>query len=124
MKEKIEKSRGITLVVLVVTIIIMLILIGITLSVLNGSSLFGKADEASYKTRMAGYKEQVDLYVTNEMLNKVENDKENINSGEPLKEVIEAYRKEGEEFDITEEEVNIPIKEIITNIEKKDEKYI
>lgn len=73
---------------------------------------------------MAKYKEEVDLYVSNKMLENMGEGMEDIHSGEPLKEVITAYKKQGEEFDITEEDVKIPIKEIIEDIEKRDEKYI
>ena len=78
-----RKNQGITLVALVVTIAILLILAGITFQYASeerGAS--SKVHEASFKTRWIGYKEQVELYVTNEILNKVENDKEKINSGE------------------------------------------
>ena len=123
-KNKKGTTRGITLIALVITIIILLILAGITLGMLDGSFLFGKANEASYKARVSKYKEEVDLYVTNKMVETMGNEMNKINSGEPLKEVIEEYKKQGEEFDIEASDVNIEIKEIIPDIEKRDEKYI
>ncbi len=74
---------------------------------------------------MAKYKEQVDLYVADKALEAMRDDKDRINSGEPLKEVILAYEREGEEFDITDADVNISIKRNNKKIWKeRDEKYI
>ena len=42
----IEKNKGITLVALVITIVILLILAGISISALTNTGLFGKAKEA------------------------------------------------------------------------------
>ena len=46
MKAKEKLNSGITLVVLVITIIILLILAGITISSLTNTGIFGKAKEA------------------------------------------------------------------------------
>ena len=51
--EKIKENRGITLVVLVITIVILLILAGITISSLTNTGLFGRAKEARDKTAAA-----------------------------------------------------------------------
>ena len=48
-----NKDRGITLVALVITIIILLILAGITISSLTNTGLFGRAKEAKEKTQAA-----------------------------------------------------------------------
>ena len=54
MKEKnIRTIRGITLISLVITIIILLILAGITISSLTNTGLFARADEAKQKTAEA-----------------------------------------------------------------------
>ena len=53
MKEKLNKytrlcrNNGITLIALVITIIILLILAGISISTLTGSGLLGKAEEST-----------------------------------------------------------------------------
>ena len=52
----INKTKGITLIALVITIIILLILAGISISAMTGSGLFGRAKEAKLKTKMAVYK--------------------------------------------------------------------
>ena len=55
------KEKGITLIALVITIIILLILAGITIVQLTETGLFGKAELANQKTRYATAKEVVDL---------------------------------------------------------------
>ena len=47
------KNKGITLVALVITIIILLILAGITISSLTNTGIFKKAREAKEKTQQA-----------------------------------------------------------------------
>ena len=56
-----RKNKGITLIALVITIIILLILAGITISQLTGNGLFGKAGLAKQKTRYVSAKEIIDL---------------------------------------------------------------
>mgnify|MGYP004584901533 CR=1 len=54
-----NKSRGITLIALVVTIIILLILAGISISMLTGQNgILNRAVEAKEKTQVANEKEQ------------------------------------------------------------------
>ena len=48
-----SNQKGITLVALVITIVILLILAGISISALTNTGLFGKATEAKYKTENA-----------------------------------------------------------------------
>ena len=49
MKYKLKKKNGITLVALVVTIVILLILAGISISAVTQTGLFGKAKQATEK---------------------------------------------------------------------------
>ena len=53
MKKCRKNSRGITLIALVITIIILLILAGISISALTNTGLFGKATDAKVKTEIA-----------------------------------------------------------------------
>ncbi len=119
-----SKERGITLIALIITITILIILGTVAVKAIWNGALFGKADEASYKTRVSKYKEEVEIYVASEVSEIYGKDIKSINSGKPLKELISEYKKEGEKFDITEADVNIPIKDIIKDIEKNDEKHI
>ena len=67
-----KNNKGITLVALVITIIILLILAGISISVLTNTGIFGKAKEAKQKTEDAtleqnkildNYEKEVDQYL-------------------------------------------------------------
>ena len=58
--KNLKEQKGITLVALVVTIIVLLILAGITIAlVMQGDSVFGKAEQASKDTNEASIKECV-----------------------------------------------------------------
>lgn len=59
-----RKPTGITLIALVITIVILLILAGITISAVTQNSLFGRASELAFKTKMAEYREKTNLYVS------------------------------------------------------------
>jgi len=63
MKNKQEKnSNGITLVALIVTIIVLLILAGISIATLTGENgTVNNAQKAKFKTNVAKYKEQIAL---------------------------------------------------------------
>ena len=56
-----KEKNGITLIALVITIIILLILAGITITQLTGNGLFGKAEIAKQRTRYVTAKEIIDL---------------------------------------------------------------
>ena len=60
-KQKILQQKGITLVALVVTIIILIILAGISISTLTGSGLFERAQEAKERTENAQKEEKEKL---------------------------------------------------------------
>ena len=61
---QLKNKNGITLIALVITIIILLILAGISISSLTNNGLFGKTEEADRKTEIAQIKEdiQLDIY--------------------------------------------------------------
>ena len=64
-KNKSKKNNGITLIALVITIIVLLILAGVTIATLTGENgILTKATEASKKTGQASAEEQVQLEVT------------------------------------------------------------
>lgn len=57
-----KENKGVTLVALVITIIVLLILAGVTLSMVMGDSgIFGKATDASVKTNVSSAKDAVRL---------------------------------------------------------------
>ena len=61
MKKALKNSKGITLVALVITIIILLILAGISISALTQTGLFGKAKQAEQKSKEAQEQENAFL---------------------------------------------------------------
>ena len=61
--KKTKEKRGITLIALVITIVILLILAGITIQALTGSGLFGKAKDSKTKSEIAQEIEQLKLAV-------------------------------------------------------------
>ena len=62
--DKMKTSKGITLIALVITIIVLLILAGVTIATLTGDNgILTKAQEASEKTKQANAEEQVQLAV-------------------------------------------------------------
>ena len=62
--KKIRKQEGITLVALVITIIVLLILAGVTLNMVMGDSgIFTKANSAKNKTEVAQYEEELRMCI-------------------------------------------------------------
>ena len=59
--KKQRENKGITLIALVITIIILLILAGISISSLTNNGLFGKAQDADKQTEIAQIKEDIQL---------------------------------------------------------------
>lgn len=69
-----RKSKGITLVALIITIIILLILAGISISALTNTGIFQKAKDAKnasenaeleQNTRLDEYESELDKYIRN-----------------------------------------------------------
>lgn len=56
---KLKTKRGITLIALIVTIIIILLLSGIVISAITNTGIFGKINEAKEKTILAEKNEEV-----------------------------------------------------------------
>ena len=89
-----KSNFGITLIALIITIIVLLILAGVTLSMVMGESgLFGKANKAKEQTSYANAQKKVRLAVLNSYNSQGDLDsnelKENINNIDGLKEKID-----------------------------------
>ena len=76
MKKTLKKEKGITLIALVITIIILLILAGISISALTQTGIFGKAKQAEQKSKEAEqnqtstlgtYEKEINKYVAEEL---------------------------------------------------------
>ncbi len=61
------QNNGITLIALIITIIVMLVLVGVTINVALTGGLFEKGEKAAYQTNAATVKEQVALKVAEEL---------------------------------------------------------
>ncbi len=106
MENKIKKEKGITLIALVITIIVLLILAGVSIATLTGDSgIITKANEAELSTELSGYKEQLELY-------KVDKYSENSNF---VEETLTAGKTELNYNTKSEDEIG-NIKTIIPNI--------
>ena len=82
-----KKERGITLIALVVTIIVLIILAGISINLIFGTNgIINKAKDAKIKTDIASIKENIQM----EILGKQAENNGNI-SDDSLKEILEKY---------------------------------
>lgn len=68
-QKAIAKEKGITLIALVITIIIILILAGISISALSGKGIFENANRAKLNTKRAQIEEWLKLKVMEEQTN-------------------------------------------------------
>lgn len=93
MKKIKKNNKGITLVALVITIIILLILAGISISSLTENGLFKKAEIAKENTRGANVKEQVELWKTEKKANEYSNTDSKIMTEKELLDDIELNQK-------------------------------
>ena len=75
-----KKERGITLIALVVTIIVLIILAGISINLIFGTNgIINKAKDAKIKTEIASIKEEISLKIL---------DKQTENKGQALSNTI------------------------------------
>ncbi len=85
MKKQIRKERGITLIALVVTIIVLLILAGVSLNAIVGENgILNQAQKASEKTKFASEKEAIELVLSEMKMNSYTNEENDSLVGEQL----------------------------------------
>ncbi|MCI8636726.1 MAG: hypothetical protein HFJ36_02530, partial [Clostridia bacterium] len=117
-------NRGITLIALVITIIILLILAGVAIATITGENgLLTKANNAKIATEIADIKEEIQT----EILGKQAENEGNI-SDDTLKEILEKYgvlSKEGENLidkilTTTNGNYEIKVSDIFNGTTKKD----
>ena len=61
-----KNNKGITLIALVVTIIVLLILAGVSIAMISGNDgILGRATEASWKTDLSNVQDTVNVYLGN-----------------------------------------------------------
>ena len=115
-----KSKRGITLIALVITIIILLILASISIKMIADSDLIGRANEAKFKTRMAKHDESTKLYTSWKIMQTMNTDTTSINSGDILKTAIENQII----MDIEKDDVNIDINEILKDLNNAEKEYL
>lgn len=109
MRKKVRNNKGITLLVLTITIIILLILAGVTISALTGENgILTQASLASLETKFSNYKEELELYKVNKTM-----ENQNFESGSL------AAGQTDLNYNTKKEEETGNIKTIITNLEDK-----
>lgn len=93
---RVRKEKGITLVALVVTIIVLLILAGITIGALvKDDGIIDNAKFAAFSSKIRDYQEMVENYVIKqEQLNKHGSEEINISDPEEIKNIIENIEDE------------------------------
>ena len=90
-----KENKGITLVALVITIIILLILAGISISTLTNTGIFGKAKEAKEKSEVAEKQQSETLDSYEKELNKYTSDNLEENIGVKFEKNTELHDKNG-----------------------------
>ena len=119
---EIKGTKGITLVALVVTIIILLILAGVSINLLTGQNgLINRAKDSKIQTEIASIKEQIQI----DIIGKQSENNGNI-SEDSLKEILEKYGTLSEEEKITDktlttkENYEIKVSDIWNGTTKED----
>ena len=83
MQKKTKENVGITLIALVITIIVLLILAGITISALSGDNgILTNASRAKYATELSQYKEELERYKGEKLLEDTSFEEESLISSE------------------------------------------
>ena len=92
LKGKMREKSGITLITLVVTIIVLLILAGVTIATLTGDNgILTRASDASIESEIASVKEQAQLDITNWIAGELENGRDaTVNTPEKVKEILDS----------------------------------
>ena len=83
-----KKTKGITLIALIITIVIILILAGISISSLTGSRLFEKAKLAEQKTNVAEKDEENHLSLYENEIDDYLKNSEQVNNGQNTDKII------------------------------------
>ena len=97
-KEKFKntKQRGITLIALVITIIVLLILAGVSIAMLTGENgILTQAQKSSEQTEFASVKEQAQLDISNYVVEKLKNGEDpTVNTPEKVQEILDGANAE------------------------------
>ena len=90
MDEKVKKQTGITLIALIITIIVLLILVGVTIATLTGENgILTRANDSKKQTEIASVKEQAQLDIANWIAERLENGEDTTLDDATIKNIIE-----------------------------------
>ena len=97
-KDKNMRNKGITLIALVITIIVLLILAGVSIATLTGQNgILTRANDAKEQTEIASVKEQAQLDIANWVADKMKNGEDaTVDTPEKVKEILEAANSNNE----------------------------
>ena len=88
--EKLREVKGITLIALVITIIVLLILAGVSIATLTGENgILTRANDAKEQTEIASVKEQAQLDIANWMAERLKNNEDTTLDDSTIKSIIE-----------------------------------
>ena len=82
-KKRVKENKAITLIALVITIIVLLILAGVTITALSGDNgILTNASRAKYATELSQYKEELERYKGEKLLENISFEEESLISSE------------------------------------------
>ncbi len=122
----IKESKAITLIALIITIIILLILAGMTIGIIMNNNLINRAEDVKMQTEIARIKEEIQTNILDKQVENKENVSDNI-----LKEILEKYGALSEEDKLIDKTLitnkgsyEIKVSEILNVKTVKDEPII
>ena len=109
-----KSKRGITLIALVVTIVVLLILAGVSLAMLRGENgIISKAQKSARETRLAKTKESISLEISDAMINEAIKGNKTL-TDEQLKDIVNKYGEMDEDGDtIHTDDGDLSLKDLI-----------
>lgn len=117
---KLKNKKGITLIALIITIVVLLILAMVSIRGIFGENgLIQRAKEASFKTKMSEIAEEFNMYLTEQKVNNLDSNEEiKIYAGKVLKNIIEDEKLEVDESNVQD------IRKVLKKVGKKEEEYV
>lgn len=117
---KLKNKKGITLIALIITIVVLLILAMVSIRGIFGENgLIQRAKEASFKTKMSEIAEEFNMYLTEQKVNNLDSNEEiKIYAGKVLKNIIEDEKLEVDESNVQD------IRKLLKQVGKKEEEYV
>ena len=114
MENKYRNNRGITLIALVVTIVVLLILAGVSLAMLKGENgIISKAQKSARETRLAKTKETISLEISDAMINESIKGNKTLTDSQ-LKDIVNKYGEMDEDGDtIHTDDGDLSLKDLI-----------